>query len=92
MQNNDPGIRAAGARAITGSTSREAVETLRLLLQDPLPRPRIAAARALGHMQGADVIAILKQALRDQDEAVRATAGGALWRALAAANKKSRNQ
>ncbi len=89
-QGQDPGIRAAAARALAsarprrgkGSPAKEATDTLRLLLDDPLPRTRIAAARALGQIGGTQVVPILKKALRDSDEAVRATAGGALGRTL----------
>jgi HEAT repeat protein len=73
-------VRACGARALSAAGNPEAGEVLRLLLQDPLPRPRIAAARALGHLRGTEVIATLKSAMRDQDDAVRATAAGALFR------------
>jgi HEAT repeat protein len=51
-------------------------------LRDPIPRPRIAAARALGQIGGADVLPILKAALHDEDDAVRATAGGAIARVI----------
>jgi len=84
-QHADPGVRASAARALArarGQNAKDAIETLRLLLDDPLPRPRIAAARALGQIGGEEMVTILKKALRDQDEAVRATAGGALGRVL----------
>ncbi len=88
-QEGDPGLRASAARALgrTGEKyGEEAVAALRTLLSDALPRPRIAAARSLGHVgrpqQGQEMIGVLKQALRDQDEAVRATAAGALIRWL----------
>jgi len=58
------------------------VGTLTLLLHDPTPRPRITAARGLGRVGGRDVIPQLKQALRDSNEAVRATAAGAIARIL----------
>lgn len=88
-QHGEPGIRASAGRALGKAEEKdadEAVATLRVLLNDPLPRPRIAAARSLGHawqpQQKQEVIGILKEALRDQDEAVRATAAGALIRVL----------
>ncbi|MBM4133995.1 MAG: hypothetical protein FJ245_09535 [Nitrospira sp.] len=97
-RNTDPGIRASVGRALSqaqGKGRAEAVEVLRLLLEDPLPRPRIAAARSLGHIvspelnheQHREIIAILKNGLKDKDEAVRATVGGALIRALGAAGQ-----
>jgi HEAT repeat protein len=76
--NSDPGIRAMTARVLAVSTEPPAKEVLKLLLVDPLPRPRIAAARVLGQMGDEKQIAILKKALRDSDDAVRATAGAAV--------------
>jgi len=88
-QEGEPGIRASAGRALgkTGEKdATEAVAALRVLLNDALPRPRIAAARSLGHVGTArykqEMIEILKRALRDQDDAVRATAAGALIRWL----------
>lgn len=52
------------------------------MLKDPIPRPRIAAARALGQIGGTDLLPILKAALHDEDDAVRATVGGAIARIL----------
>ncbi len=88
-QHTDPGIRSLAARVLAkvrGKGTDDAVSALRVLLNDPLPRPRIAAARSLGHVgrsqHKSEMIQILKRALRDQDEAVRATAAGALIRWL----------
>jgi len=93
MRNTDPGIRSSVGRALAqthGTDRTEAVELLRLLLEDPLPRPRIAAARSLGQLAAADlgqeqlheIVGILKSGLKDKDEAVRATVGGAIIRVL----------
>lgn len=92
-RDTDPGVRASAARALSGAEEKRksgrrmatpgAISILQLLLDDPLPRPRIAAARALGHTGSHQLVPILKKALRDQDEAVRATAAGALGRILA---------
>lgn len=97
VRNQDPGIRASVAKALSkarGKSEKEAIDTLRMLVEDPLPRPRIAAARSIGqigdagkHVQVHERIAILRKALKDQDEAVRATAGGAILRLL---NQESR--
>lgn len=95
-RNTDPGIRASVGRALSqaqGKNRKEAVEVLRLLFEDPLPRPRIAAARSLGHLanqelgqeQLREMVGILKNGLKDTDEAVRATAGAAIIRTLGAA-------
>jgi HEAT repeat protein len=82
LLHNDPAVRSALARTLANRNDPQAIAALEVLLGDALPRPRIAAARALGHIGGRAVIPSLKRALRDQDEAVRATAGGALIRCL----------
>ncbi len=84
-QNNDPGTRAAVGKAVGrahGVNRRAGIEFLAGMLKDPIPRPRIAAARSLGQIGGADVLPILKASLHDEDDAVRATAGGAIARIL----------
>lgn len=84
-QNNDPGTRSAAGKAAGrahGPNTPAAVEFLAGLLKDPIPRPRIAAARALGQIGGLEVLPILKAALHDEDDAVRATVGGAIVRIL----------
>ncbi|MFM8552691.1 MAG: HEAT repeat domain-containing protein [Nitrospiraceae bacterium] len=97
-RNTDPGIRASVGRALSqarGKDRVDAIEVLRLLLEDPIPRPRIAAAHSLGHLvtselgkeQILEIVAILKNSLKDKDEAVRATVGGALIRALGAVDQ-----
>lgn len=81
----EPSIRARVSRSLSkgrGESVKDAVEGLRLLLQDALPLPRMTAARALGHTTSAQALTILKEALHDQDDAVRATAAGALIRVL----------
>jgi HEAT repeat protein len=91
-QDVDPGIRASAARALSAGEKKrpssrgatwESVDILRSLLDDALPRPRIAAARTLGQIGTREQLSLLKNALHDQDEAVRATAGGAIGRILA---------
>lgn len=81
VQQQDPGSRSAAGRALgraEGNNVEAAVGFLEVLLQDPIPRPRIAAARSLGHIGGENVLPLLKQKLHDEDDAVRATAAGAL--------------
>ena len=58
------------------------MEFLGGLLKDPIPRPRIAAARALGQIGGAEILPMLKAALHDEDDAVRATVGAAIVRIM----------
>jgi HEAT repeat protein len=84
-QNNDPGTRSAAGKAAGrahGANRQAAVEFLAGMLKDPIPRPRIAAARALGQIGGSDLLPILKAALHDEDDAVRATVGGSIARIL----------
>jgi len=96
-RHTDPGVRASAARAVAktrGAAVRDAEGILRMLLTDPLPRPRIAAARVLGHTGGDQARGLLKQTLRDNDDAVRATAAGSLIRLMDAtrsARKHDRN-
>lgn len=83
--NQEPTIRARVARSLAkgqGESIKDAVEDLRLLLQDVLPLPRMTAVRALGHTTSPQAAVILKEALHDQDDGVRATAAGALIRVL----------
>lgn len=60
-----------------------------MLLQDPVPRPRISAVRSIGRVGGRSELALLKEALRDQDAAVKATAAGAIVRILGATPRKT---
>lgn len=86
VNHTDPGFRGAVARALgkaRGDGVQPAIDTLQLLLNDTLPRPRIVAARSLGQIDGGEStvyrrLDILKRALADRDDAVRATAAGAI--------------
>ncbi len=90
VNHTDPGFRGAAARALgkaRGAGVSPAIETLQILLNDTLPRPRIVAARSLGQMEGGEStvpvrVKMLKRSLADQDDAVRATAGGAILHLL----------
>ncbi len=86
FQQSDTGARTAAAHAM-GKAGKanvtRAIEVARSLVADPLPGPRIVAIRSLGHIGGEEEIPMLREALRDSNEAVRATAGGALGRLLA---------
>jgi len=91
-QNNDPGTRSAAGKAAGrahGANTQPAIEFLAGLLKDSIPRPRIAAARALGQMGGEDVLPLLKSALHDEDDAVRATVGGSIARIIGHAKSAS---
>lgn len=84
-QNNDPGTRSAAAKAVgrvQSASAKDAIAYLAGMIQDPIPRPRIAAARALGHIGLVEALPVLKRALHDEDDAVRATAGGAIARIM----------
>jgi HEAT repeat protein len=80
-QQNDTASRASVAHALGKATkinAKDAVSLLVSLAADPLPGPRIVALRSLGHVGGHDILPILKEALHDANEAVRATAGGGI--------------
>jgi HEAT repeat protein len=84
-QQNDTGARAAAAHALgkaTKANAAGAISLLQSLLADPLPTPRIVAVRSLGHIGDRDILPALKDAMRDQNDAVRATAGGAVLHIL----------
>lgn len=85
MRAQDPGPRSAVAKALArgaGPNRQAALAYLDQILHDPLPRPRIAAARSLGRIGDRNHIPDLKEALRDQDAAVQATAAASLIRLL----------
>ena len=91
-QNNDPGTRSATAKAVGrahGTSTKPAIEFLAGMMKDPIPRPRIAAARALGQIGLVEALPILKGALHDEDDAVRATAGGAVARIMSHSKRSS---
>jgi len=84
-QQNDSGARAAAAHALgkaTKANSAGAIFLLGTLLADPLPGPKIVAIRSLGHIGDRSILPALKEALHDQNEAVRTTAGGAVLHTL----------
>ncbi len=81
INTKEPAVRAAVARALghAGQANREpARSALMLLVQDTVPRVRIAAIRSIAKIEGARAMEMLKENLHDEDDAVRATAGGAL--------------
>ena len=80
-QQNDTAARASAAHALgkaMKTNAKDAVSLLVSLTADPLPGPKIVALRSLGHIGDREVFPALKDALHDSNEAVRATAGGAL--------------
>jgi len=84
-QDNDPASRSAAAFALGKASkgNRQAATTvLSGLAADPIPGPRIVALRSLGRIGDQSLVPELKAALHDQNEAARATAGGALLRIL----------
>ncbi len=78
----NPGLRSGAAKALANGQVRDVMRPLSLLLKDPVPRPRITAVRSLGRVGGRNVLPQLKTALRDSDQAVQATAAGAIARIL----------
>jgi HEAT repeat protein len=81
INTKEPAVRAAVARALghAGQVNREpARSALLLLVQDTVPRVRIAAIRSIAKVEGARATELFKRNLHDEDDAVRATVGGAL--------------
>lgn len=74
-------VRTALARALARA-SREnrtaAHSAVMSLFADTMPRVRIAALKSMAKLDGVGALRILKQGLHDEDDAVRATAGGEL--------------
>lgn len=86
INTKEPAVRAAVARALghaEGDNRAPARSALMLLIQDTVSRVRIAAVKSMAKVEGSRAIAILKQSLHDEDDAVRATAGGALLTVVA---------
>ncbi|UVT17592.1 MAG: HEAT repeat domain-containing protein [Nitrospira sp.] len=82
----EPAVRAATARALghaEESNRAPARSALTVLIQDTVPRVRIAAIKSMAKLEGAEAIPLLAQSLRDEDDAVRATAGGTLLSVMA---------
>jgi HEAT repeat protein len=80
-QQSDPGARAFAAEALGKATKANApgaISLLTSLTADPLPGPKIVAIRSLGHIGDRELVPLLKEALHDTNDAVRATAAGAL--------------
>jgi HEAT repeat protein len=83
----EPAVRAALARALSRALegNREpARSALESLLADTMPRVRIAALKSMAKLDESGALPLLKQALHDEDDAVRATAGGELLRIVRA--------
>lgn len=74
-------VRTALARAL-GRASKEnhaaAHSVVMSLFADTMPRVRIAALKSMAKIDGGGALPVLKQGLHDDDDAVRATAGGEL--------------
>ena len=82
LSHKNPGLRSGVAKALANGKIRDVMGPLTLLLNDPVPRPRITAVRSLGRVGGREILPQLKAALRDSDQAVQATAAGAVVRIL----------
>jgi HEAT repeat protein len=80
-QQNDTAMRASVAYALGRATKANApgaISLLTSLTADPLPGPKIVALRSLGHVGDREIVPLMKEALHDANDAVRATAAGAL--------------
>jgi len=78
---NDTAMRASVAYALgkaTKANASGAISLLTNLTADPLPGPKIVALRSLGHVGDREIVPLMKEALHDTNDAVRATAAGAL--------------
>lgn len=82
LQDTNPAIRSGVAKALGNGKGQKVIGILTIILNDPLPRPRIAAVRSLGRIEERSLLPILKRTLRDSDAAVRVTAAAALVRLL----------
>ena len=84
-QQNDMAMRASVAYALGKATKANApgaISLLTSLTADPLPGPKIVALRSLGHVGDRELVPLMKEALHDTNDAVRATAAGALLHIL----------
>ena len=84
-QHNDPASRSSAAFAMgkgTKGNRQGAITLLSALAEDTLPGPKIVALRSLGHIGDRSLVPDFKAALHDQNEAVRATASGAMLHVL----------
>jgi len=78
-------VRAALARALGNATKANrssAYTVLTSLMEDTIPRVRIAAIKSIAKLEGRDAVPILIKGLHDKDDAVRAAAGGQLLHSL----------
>ncbi|TSA02235.1 MAG: hypothetical protein D4R81_05115 [Nitrospiraceae bacterium] len=84
-QQNDTAMRASAAFALGKATKANApgaISLLTSLTADPLPGPKIVALRSLGHIGDRELVPLMKEALHDTNDAVQATAAGALLHLL----------
>jgi HEAT repeat protein len=84
-EHNDPASRSSAAFAMGKATApnrQGALTVLSALADDPLPGPKTVALRSLGHIGDQGIVPQLKASLHDQNDAVRATAAGALLHVL----------
>lgn len=87
INTKEPATRTAVARALgyaTESNHEPARSALMLLIHDTVPRVRIAAIKSMAKIEWPRATPLLKHHLHDEDDAVRATAGGALLNAVLA--------
>ncbi len=80
-QQNDTAARSSAAYALGKATrfNRDgAIALLSSLAADTLPGPKVVALRSLGHIGNEAMVPDFREALHDENEAVRATAAGAL--------------
>jgi HEAT repeat protein len=82
LQDTNPSIRSGAAKALGNGNGQKVIRALTIIINDPLPRPRIAAVRSLGRLKERTLLPVLKRTLRDSDAAVRVTAAAAIVQLL----------
>ena len=87
MGQQNPGLRSSVAKALGHGRAVDVVGPLLLLLNDPVPKPKISAARSLGRVGGRELLPHLQRLMKEANEAVRATAAGAIARILSSPPK-----
>lgn len=86
VNTKEPAVRTALARALARAAKENqapAHSAVMSLFADTMPRVRIAALKSIAKLDGVGALPILKQGLHDEDDAVRATAGGELLHVMA---------
>ncbi|HLV37274.1 MAG TPA: HEAT repeat domain-containing protein [Spirillospora sp.] len=79
LQDNNPAVRRAAAKALGKIKHADAIDGLRLSTRDDDADVRRFSVQALGRIGDESTVDVLGMALRDSDVRVRKAAAGALW-------------